>query len=447
MKHTSKARRLLVISYHFPPDGAVGGQRWAGLSKYLARLGWEVHVVTAAPLQSEPAIPGVYRHVRHRRRTVHDLYKEMVARRAVETNTGRRPSATTATRRQSPVASALALVRKIVGNLIYMPDIARGWVGRATGAARALLRERRFDVVISSGPPHSAHFAALLATRGTGTEFWIDMRDPWSSMHEMHLPEDRFIRAERRLLHRLERFVLRRARRIIVNTREFESALKIDQPGSDVLWFPNGIDMEQLPRREPTDIVPGSISYVGALYAHRNLSSILTAMGAVLRDKPGAAKALRLNIVGPLDSANREQTLQQIATAGLGSHVTIHGVLPRRQALEVLSRSHLALVLAQDQPMCVPAKVYESVGLGIPTLVIAEKGSAAACEAVRIGAMSLGNGDIAGLQAVIEGMLAGRMPLEIKPPGDISYEELAVQMDGLLQRSLTASGGTATRPL
>src|SRR6266516_3628641 len=59
-KSNSVARRLLIISYHFPPDGAIGGQRWAGLSKYLARLGWEVHIVTASAPGSEPSFPNVH---------------------------------------------------------------------------------------------------------------------------------------------------------------------------------------------------------------------------------------------------------------------------------------------------------------------------------------------------------------------------------------------------
>jgi len=45
----SDTRRLLVISYHFGPGGSVGGLRWAGITKYLARLGLEVRVITAAP--------------------------------------------------------------------------------------------------------------------------------------------------------------------------------------------------------------------------------------------------------------------------------------------------------------------------------------------------------------------------------------------------------------
>src|SRR5204862_92893 len=41
--------RLLVITYHFGSNGAVGGLRWTGITKYLVRLGWEVRVITAAP--------------------------------------------------------------------------------------------------------------------------------------------------------------------------------------------------------------------------------------------------------------------------------------------------------------------------------------------------------------------------------------------------------------
>jgi glycosyltransferase involved in cell wall biosynthesis len=316
-----------------------------------------------------------------------------------------------------------------------LPDQARGWVARATGAARALLRERNFDVVITSGPPHSAHFAGLLATRGHDAEFWIDMRDPWSTMHEMHLPEDRFIRAERFLLRRLERLVLPRASRVIVNTREFASALRADEPELDVVWFPNGVDLEQLPTRDLSAVEQCSLAYVGTLYANRNLSSLFAAMRALLRDRPEAAVMLRLNVAGPLESPNRERMHDEIAAAGLTSQVSIHGVLPRPQALELLSRSHLAIVLAQDQPMCVPAKLYESVGLGIPTLVIAEEASAAAHEARRIGAMTLDDGDVDGLRSLMEDMLAGRIPTRIESRTPISYEELAVQMDRLLRGS------------
>jgi glycosyltransferase involved in cell wall biosynthesis len=176
---------------------------------------------------------------------------------------------------------------------------------------------------------------------------------------------------------------------------------------------------------------------VGTLYAKRNLSSVFAAMRALLRDRPEAAAMLRLNIAGPLESPHRERMHDEIAAAGLTSMVNILGVIPHAKALELLARSHIAMVLAQDQPMCVPAKVYESVGLGVPTLVIAEDGSAAAREARRIGAMTLDGGDVDGMRLLMEEMLAGRIPTSIKPRTQISYEDLATKMDRLLRDAIT----------
>jgi glycosyltransferase involved in cell wall biosynthesis len=437
-ERSSAVRRLLVITYHFPPDGSVGGQRWGGLSKYLARLGWEVHIVTAAAQGGKLDAPGVHRHVRQRRRTLDDIYK--AGARRFRKSPDVQPASLAGGPGSLPRFSAfgpLAAVRRVVSSSMFLPDHARGWVGRAASAARGLLRERKFDVVITSGPPHSVYFAGLLATQGGDAKFWIDMRDPWSMTHQMHLAEDWLIRGERSFLRRLEHFVLKRAGRVLVNTQEFASVLKADEPDLDVLWFPNGIDLEQLPTREESSVEKYSISHVGTLYAKRNLSSVFGAMRALLRDRPEAAAMLRLNIAGPLESPHRERMHEEIAAAGLTSMVNILGVIPHAKALELLARSHIALVLAQDQPMCVPAKVYESVGLAVPTLVIAEDGSAAAREARRIGAMTLDGGDVDGMRSLMEELLAGRIPTSIKPRTPISYEDLATKMDRLLRDAIT----------
>ena len=98
----------------------------------------------------------------------------------------------------------------------------------------------------------------------------------------------------------------------------------------------------------------------------------------------------------------------EIEQLGLGDQVRVHGMVSRRTALELLSRAEMALVLAQNQPLCVPAKLYESVALGTPTLVIAEPDSAAAREARRLGAMTVDAGDVTGISALLIEMLSGK---------------------------------------
>lgn len=443
----SEVHRLLVITYHFPPDGAIGGQRWAGLSKYLARLGWEVHVITASAAGPQQPTPGVHRHFRRRRRTLNDVYKAAAGRLRQRTNGDRQLLRESRGRPRSfSPMRPVAAVRRILGRSMFLPDDGRGWVGPAASAARALLREQKFDVVITSGPPHSAHFAGLASTLGRDAQFWIDMRDPWSLTYELGAADDWVVRAERFVLRRLERLVFPRAARIIVNTPQFALALGGAEPDLDVTCLPNGVDLEHVPPRDVSAVEQGSIAYVGTLYFGRNLSSVCAAMRRLLNDRPEAAATLRLNVAGPMDSPHRRQFEDDIAAAELTSVVNIHGLLPRAQALELLSRSHLALVLAQDQPMQVPAKLYESVGLGVPTLVIAEEMSAAACEARRIGAMTLDGANVEGLRSVLEDMLAGRLPTKIEPRTPISYAHLAQEWDCLLRKSLKADNDGVRQP-
>ena len=133
-----------------------------------------------------------------------------------------------------------------------------------------------------------------------------------------------------------------------------------------------------------------------------------------------------------MEIPHRVQMQKDLDAAGLGSVVKLHGVLPREQAFELLNKSHLALVLAQHQPMQVPAKLYECVGLSIPTLVIAEATSAAASEALRLGAKTVDGDDEEGIYRVLEDLLDGRIPTTIDALAPVSYEGLAIRMNHLL---------------
>ena len=42
----SSAKKILLISYHFPPSTAVGGLRIANFAKYLPLYGWNAYVLT-----------------------------------------------------------------------------------------------------------------------------------------------------------------------------------------------------------------------------------------------------------------------------------------------------------------------------------------------------------------------------------------------------------------
>jgi hypothetical protein len=131
--------------------------------------------------------------------------------------------------------------------------------------------------------------------------------------------------------------------------------------------------------------------------------------------------------------AQRAQLDHELARRGLTEMVELCGALPRAEALALLRRSHLALVLAQGQPTQIPAKLYECVGLAVPTLVISESTSAASREAHRIGGIVIEPDDAIGMRHLLDDLVDGRVPSSMPASVPISYEALAKQMDRLLR--------------
>jgi hypothetical protein len=122
-------------------------------------------------------------------------------------------------------------------------------------------------------------------------------------------------------------------------------------------------------------------------------------------------------------------------------HVELLGPLPRARALDMVSRSRLAVVLAQDQDLQIPAKLYESVAMGVPTLVVAPADSAAAAEGKRVGAVVCDSGDVEGMASLLENLWRDGSRAWPPCPVPITYEEIAVRMDRLFRSSPPAFAG------
>jgi len=429
----SDARRLLVVSYHFRADGAVGGLRWAGLTKYLARQGWQVAVLTAAPPLPSDDADGVHVERCARFWTLNDCYR-LLAR---ADQRGRRlpPQPSSPTRSSWP--GLWRQLRRELAAFLALPDDSRGWIFRAAVHARSLLRRFQPQVVVSSGPPHAAHLVAGLALLGSRARWFIDLRDPWAGpvpqwceFHPLH-----HTRIARAVIPRLERLAFRAAEGVIVNTPQLAHVLAAKYPDVAITCIPNGVDHERLPPRARDHFPKLAIASVGTLYGRRDLGPVLRALWLFLHRHPEAAQGgSKVRVAGRTEPACALALEEEVASLGLGEHVDVLGELPRSQALDLMSRSHLGVVLAQEQQLAIPAKLYEPVVLGIPTLVVAEKGSAAAVEGQRLGATVLEPHDAEGIAHLLEQIWRSEMRTSVQYPVALTYEAIAPLVDQLLMR-------------
>jgi glycosyltransferase involved in cell wall biosynthesis len=191
-------RKVLLISYTFPPQYDVSARRATKLCKYLPAAGWQPVVLTkdwrrdiapedrrAYVITSHPAafdeISGV-EVIRAPYRT-HDNVLRRIHERLGGVYQGTAATATTETRaRWTPSAlarRALSLLSPVFGDF---PDAFRGWVPPAVRAGVEIVRRERIDVICSVCPPASAHVVASEIARRTRVP-WVAQFDDLYSFH------------------------------------------------------------------------------------------------------------------------------------------------------------------------------------------------------------------------------------------------------------------------
>ncbi|MBK8499439.1 MAG: hypothetical protein IPL52_11650 [Flavobacteriales bacterium] len=200
-------KRVLIITYYWPPNGGAGVQRWLKMSKYLPQFGWQPVVYTpsnpgyhpdAALLAEVPPIVEVIE--RPIAGALFLWYKRLTGRKADEKVHLGLPQR----RKKKSWRDDLAVW--VRGNA-FVPDARVWWVNPSVRFLERYLREHPVDAIVSTGPPHSMHLIALGLKKRFPALRWIaDWRDPWTNID--FYPQLKLTAWADRKHHRLERAVI-----------------------------------------------------------------------------------------------------------------------------------------------------------------------------------------------------------------------------------------------
>ncbi len=231
----------------------------------------------------------------------------------------------------------------------------------------------------------------------------------------------------------LEKLVIPSAAGVVCNTLKFQRALAGRYPNTKVSWLPNGVDRELLPKRVETASMGFHIAHLGTIYGGRDPRPILRALRTFLdRHLQAGGKRCQLTFGGSITPEYRTAMEHEIHNLDLGSHVTLLAKVGREEALNIVARSQLAVVLAQDQDFQVPAKLYELVAINVPTLVVTSQGSASAAEGRRLGTDVVDPQDIDAIVRVFEKAWSGAQHDMGVVRGPLEYKDVARMLAELL---------------
>jgi glycosyltransferase involved in cell wall biosynthesis len=333
---SSSKPHVLLISYYFPPDNAVGGLRPSRFHKYLNELGYTCETITASP-QPEPA-PGVI-HV---------------------------PDPTSAmwggnqTQSWSAVAQAERLIRKF-----FLPG--------QPGISWCHLDRGQKVVVFSTYPPISAHLAGLQAVRGNPAPWIADFRDPLSAEPTLHSIK----RIPRFAFFQVERATVARSAAVIANVDSTAALFRSHHPSAadKVHVIPNGFDPARQPIALPVSGLRKAVVHAGSLYADRNANLALESI-ARLRER-GHQEALNtvIRLVGQVSSSSGlDESLHEKASRE--GWLEMKAAVPGHEAERLTCGADGLLLLQPQSKLQVPAKLFEYISIGRPILAIAPRDSA-----------------------------------------------------------------------
>jgi glycosyltransferase involved in cell wall biosynthesis len=213
--------KILIVAMYFPPAGGAGVHRPLNLSRHLAELGFDVHVLAPTNpkwIYADPSLKEPENVTVHRVRNVG-------------------PRGRT---RSEELAGAGLLSRArthaaVSFRRVLVPDASVFWSLAAARAAVRLVRREKFDVVLTTSPPISVHLAGLFAKRRTGVTWVADVRDSFLTPDRR-----RHVRGEARL----QRLVARNADAITAATEGFADEMRALHPRGPVETIENGCDFD-----------------------------------------------------------------------------------------------------------------------------------------------------------------------------------------------------------
>jgi glycosyltransferase involved in cell wall biosynthesis len=400
---------LLLVAYFYPPCRDTGAHRPGAMAKWLRRLGHHVTVLTTSAYGTAegPAEEDVVRTIDLQRLRAwlhgHDHVDALF-------------DSDTYSGKPHPLSK------------VFVPEpLVVAWAPFARSRALRLNRRERFDCVITSSPPESAHAVGqALARRGVA---WVaDLRDAWT-FEPIRPPFPTAL--QRRLDERLERRWLRAADAVVCVSRPVADDLR-ERLGIEAYVVPNGWDPELVEPDVGGDaggiLDPERISlvYTGRFGSYgRDPSPLVQALGELARTDPDVASRLELVVAGPLTEAEAELMRTDVSPA----RILVAGSLPREGAFALQRAADALLLVASPQrTQLLNFKLFEYLATERPILALAA-GTEAGRVVEETGGTAVPADDVAAIVGALRRLAAGELDAsEPGVSGAYSYPSVAERL-------------------
>ncbi len=347
-------KRVLVITYYWPPSGGSGVQRWLKTSKYLPEYGWEPVIYT--PLNpdlnsvdqslSRDVPPGL-KVIKRKITEPYGFYKLLSGKKKGEL-----------LQANMVVGQKKGFIQRVSGYIRanwFIPDPRCWWIGPSVRFLSKRIRSGEgFDAVVSTGPPHSMHLIAMALHKRFNIPWLADFRDPWTKIfYFKHLGlSQKSLRKHKAL----ERSVLEQADRVAVVSsqmkEDFSTGEYSDFAGK-ITVIPNGYDPADFSSENNPELAAAEqqiktvldagmfvVVHTGLIPESANPDMFWKVLGDEVRSNPEFGKKLMIVTMGQ----TCRSVVECIAENGLSDKFKDLGYVPHATSVAWQKRADLLLL-------------------------------------------------------------------------------------------------------
>jgi len=378
-------KKVLIITYYWPPGGGGGVQRWLKFVKYLRSFNWEPVVFTpenpewpSLDKSLADEIPAGVTVLRNKIWEPYSFYKKLTGKSSEEKI---QTAFLSEKKQKNSLLENLAVW--IRGNL-FIPDARKYWIKPSVKYLSNYLKNNKIDVVVSTGPPHSAHLIGLYLKQKMGVTWLADFRDPWTNID--YYRDLKLGKRAHKKHQELEKKVLERADGVTVISPGMERNFKTIC-ARKYHTIPNGFDagdMVGLDKVKP-EKDKFVFAHIGSLTRTRNPVSLWKALQQLVTHDEEFAKKLEIRNIGKMDV----RVLETVKKSGLEKYVQSIDYLPHNQVLIEQRKAAVLLLLINDTPnaeLILTGKLFEYLAAKRSIICIGPKNGDAAKVIQRTGA-------------------------------------------------------------
>lgn len=361
------AKRVLIVTYYWPPAGGPGVQRWLKFVKYLPEHDIEPIVYCPSnanyPIIDKSLEAEIPENLTILKQPIKEPYKlaNLFSKQTKTISKG-------IIKEKNKQSLPERLMLFIRGNF-FIPDARKQWVKPSTNFLTTYIQDFNIDTVITTGPPHSLHLIGLKIKQKLEVNWIADFRDPWTTIgYHKQLKLTNFAKKQHK---QLESKVLNHADQIVVTSprtkTEFEAITN-----KPITVITNGYDQEKVEVNNLDEKF--TLSHIGSLLSKRNPEILWQALSEIINNNDDFKRCFQLNLVGEVG----EDIINSLGKYNLIDYLNKTGYVSHNEAVKFQKKSQVLLLIeinSEDTKAIIPGKLFEYMVSNRPILAIGPKGA------------------------------------------------------------------------